>query len=261
MDNQFDRPQPAPATRTLIGMLTPSSNTILEPVTAKLLLDFPGASAHFSRFTVTKISTEQQALEQFSTLPMLEAASLLADAKVDVICWNGTSASWLGLDRDVELCEGIKARTGIPATSAVLSMAQAFRLFGATRVGLVTPYVDDIQNMIVGNLSSEGFDCVAEEHAGETDNFAFSLITEDQIAAMVRRVAAEKPDAIAILCTNLDGARIAATLEKEIGIPVFDSISLSVWGCLRALGVDVKKLARWGRLFEENISAPTLGGS
>ena len=31
-------------------------------------------------------------------------SELLAHAKVDVIAWNGTSASWLGFDRDERLC-------------------------------------------------------------------------------------------------------------------------------------------------------------
>ena len=35
-----------------IGMLTPSSNTILEPVTYQILSDIPNVSAHFSRFVV-----------------------------------------------------------------------------------------------------------------------------------------------------------------------------------------------------------------
>jgi hypothetical protein len=31
---------------------------------------------------------------------ILRAAELLADAKVDTIAWNGTSASWLGREVD-----------------------------------------------------------------------------------------------------------------------------------------------------------------
>ena len=48
--------------RTLIGMLTPSSNTILEPVTASILAGIPHASAHFGRFRVTEIALSDRAL-------------------------------------------------------------------------------------------------------------------------------------------------------------------------------------------------------
>ena len=59
-----------------IGMLTPSSNTVLEPLTTAMLQDVPDVSAHFGRFRVLKISLDADALNQFSTAPMLDAASM-----------------------------------------------------------------------------------------------------------------------------------------------------------------------------------------
>ena len=67
--------------RKLLGMLTPSSNTTLEPVTSAMLSGLPEVSAHFGRFRVTEISLSSSALGQFSAEPMLEAADLLADAR------------------------------------------------------------------------------------------------------------------------------------------------------------------------------------
>ena len=39
-----------------LGMLTPSSNTTLEPVTTAMLAGLPSVSLHFSRFRVTEIA-------------------------------------------------------------------------------------------------------------------------------------------------------------------------------------------------------------
>ena len=39
--------------RILLGILTPSSNTALEPLTSAIVAGLPGVSAHFARFTVT----------------------------------------------------------------------------------------------------------------------------------------------------------------------------------------------------------------
>ena len=88
------------AARTLLGMLTPSSNTVLEPVTAAMLAGLDDVSAHFSRFPVTEIALSASALAQFDDAPILAAAGLLAHAKVDVIAWNGTSSGWLGFAAD-----------------------------------------------------------------------------------------------------------------------------------------------------------------
>jgi len=71
--------------RVLLGMLTPSSNTALEPLCAAMLRELPEVPVHFGRFRVTQIALSPQALGQFHLAPILQAARLLADA----ITWNG----------------------------------------------------------------------------------------------------------------------------------------------------------------------------
>jgi maleate isomerase len=67
--------------------------------------------------------------------------------------------------------------------------------------------------------------------------------------AMTADVATAKPDAIAIVCTNMRGAPLAEELEERHAIPVYDTISTTVWGSLRAAGVDPKRVKGWGRIF------------
>ena len=73
-----------------LGMMTPSSNTVLEPVTAALLAQTPWVTAHFQRLRVLAINLGADATSQFDPRPMADAAALLADAKVHALCWNGT---------------------------------------------------------------------------------------------------------------------------------------------------------------------------
>ncbi|MEY4678691.1 MAG: maleate cis-trans isomerase family protein [Alphaproteobacteria bacterium] len=241
----------APGPRTLLGMLTPSSNTVLEPVTAAMLSGLPDVTAHFARFRVTEISMRDQALGQFDLEPILAACDLLADARVASIAWNGTSASWLGLDRDRALCAAIEARTGIGATTSVLALAEIFRLAGVTRYGLVTPYLDEIQERILPNLAREGFECVAERHLRDRGNFSFSEYSGETIAGLVREVAKARPQAVVVLCTNMRGAPVVEALERELGVLVLDSVATALWGSLRRAGVDARRVRGWGRLFAE----------
>lgn len=235
--------------RVLLGMLTPSSNTVLEPVTTAILQDLDHVSAHFSRFRVTEISLSEAALGQFDDLPLLTAAELLADAKVDVIAWNGTSAGWLGFERDVHLCDRIQSVTGIPATTSVLALNELFQQQHITQFGLVTPYTDDVQAKIVQNYAQAGFDCVAERHLDLSVNFAFSEVTADRITQQVKAVAAAQPQAITTFCTNLRAAPLVADLEAQIGIPVYDTISVVVWKSLLLAGADPSPVKGWGQLF------------
>jgi len=235
--------------RIILGMLTPSSNTVLEPLTAALLADLPEVSAHFSRLRVTEISLSDQGLAQFDPEPFLAAADLLADAKCRAIAWNGTSGGWRGFADDEALCQRITATTGAAATTSILANNALFRRHGVKRFALVTPYTDDVQARIVANYAAAGFDCVAERHLGIRDNFAFSEVSEATVAKMCREVAAAKPQAISIICTNMRGAPLAGTLEAETGIPVYDSVAVVVLRALELAGVDPARVTGWGRIF------------
>jgi maleate isomerase len=237
--------------RTLLGMLTPSSNTVLEPVTTAMVAGVPGVSAHFGRFRVTEIALSKQALAQFDDSEILRAAELLSHAKVGVIGWNGTSSGWLGFEADEKLCAKITAATGIPACTSVLALNEILAVTGVRRFAMVTPYTDDVQAAIIANYAKSGFECVAERHLGLRDNFSFSEVSDERIRAMTREAAKARPQAITIFCTNLRGAPLAEKLEAETGIPVYDTITTVVWKALRMCGVDPRLVKGWGRLFRE----------
>jgi maleate isomerase len=237
--------------RTLrLGVLTPSSNTALEPLISALAAEVAGCSAHFSRFKVTEIGLTPKALGQFDEDKILAAAELLADAKVDVIGWSGTSSGWLGFDADRRLIERIREHTGIGATTAVLSLNELLALRGIERLALVTPYSADVQQRIVDNYRALGIAIVAERHLGITVNHEFALVGPDRLRSLVREVAAARPDAIATYCTNLRAAQLADAVESELGIALLDTVSTTVWGQLRAIGADPTQVRGWGRLFE-----------
>jgi maleate isomerase len=233
-----------------LGVLTPSSNTALEPLTSAIVATVPGASAHFSRFTVTEISLSEQALGQFDDRKILAAAELLADAKVDAIGWSGTSASWLGFDRDRALCERIRERTGIPATTAVLALNELMALRGVRRLGLVTPYTGDVQQRILANYRALDIEVVAERHLDICVNHSFALVEPQRLRGLIGEVALAKPQAITTLCTNLRAARLATEVEASLSIPLLDSVSTTVWGLLRAAGADPAQVTGWGALFQ-----------
>jgi maleate isomerase len=232
-----------------LGVLTPSSNTALEPLTSALAAAIPGCSAHFARFRVTEISLSQQALGQFDDGKILAAAELLADAKVDVIGWSGTSAGWLGFDRDRVLCQRITERTGIPATTAVLALNELLQRNAVKRLALVTPYTTDVQQRIVANYAALGIQVVSERHLGIHVNHDFALVEPELLHRLMGEVAADQPQAISTFCTNLRAATLAERVESELGIPLFDTVTTNVWGQLQTIGANTSAVPGWGRWF------------
>jgi maleate isomerase len=238
--------------RVRLGMLTPSSNTALEPLCAAILSDLPEVSVHFGRFRVTQISLAQQALGQFELEPILQAARLLADAPVDVIAWNGTAAGWLGFERDEALCAAITNDTGIPACTSVLALNELMTNNQQRRFGLVSPYTFDVQQRIISNYTDSGYTCVSERHLSISVNFEFAEVPPATLHAMAHEVAAAGTQCITTFCTNLHAAQLAPQLENELGLPLYDTTSTAVWKCLQITRVDPRRVKGWGRLFQEN---------
>ena len=231
------------------GVLTPSSNTALEPLTAALAASIPNCSAHFSRFTVTEISLGDKAMGQFDDSKILAAAELLADARVDVIGWSGTAAGWRGFDADVQLCQRITERTGIPATTAILALNELIAKLQVSKLGIVSPYTGDVQAAIVANYAAQGVQTVAEQHLNISVNHDFALVEPAQLYRMIGEVGAAGAQAVVTYCTNLRAAQLAEQVERELNVTLLDTVSTTVWGMLRAVGADTRQVKGWGRLF------------
>ena len=240
---------------TRIGMIVPSSNTVLEPYTQAMVAPLANkVSVHFARMKVVEISLSAASQQQFSGAPVVAAAAQLADARCDVVAWNGTSGSWLGAEGDEALVSEIEAETGARATTTTLAFRDAYRLLNVKTLGLVTPYVSEIQERIIKNYADMSIEVSAERHLGDHGNFSFAEYSPELVADLIREVAAAQPDAIAVVCTNFRGAIEAAALEREFGIPVLDSVAVTLWDCLRKAGVDPAPIDGAGRLFQSHMS-------
>lgn len=230
-----------------IGMIVPSSNTCLEPQTYRILGGRDDVTVHFTRISVTRIALDDSSDRQFDPAVMRGAAQLLATADVDVIAWNGTSGSWLGSSHDQELAAEITGATGIPATTSTLAYLEAFRAFGTERIGLFTPYTEDVNRQVIACYEREGIKTVDHRALGLSDNESFARVTDDEMRPGSLELAAAAPDALVYLCTNLYGANITAEIEEATGVPVLDSVAVTLWHALKLADAPLLD-PRWGRL-------------
>jgi maleate isomerase len=245
-------------TQIKLGILVPSSNTSLEPLTSSILSSLPNVSVHFSRFPVTHIALSATALSQFNEPAILTAAQLLADAEVDVIGWSGTSSGWLGFEADEKLCARIEEATGIKAMTSVLALNELLEIVRrkdeGMRFGLVTPYLDDVQEAIVGTYAKAGFAVAAESHLNKTVNVEFARVSEDTLDGQMEEVVAQLgtgTKVVSTFCTNLRAAQRAKHWEaKYEGLYVFDTTATVVWDMLKMAGVDAGYVKGWGKMFE-----------
>lgn len=224
---------------TRIGMIVPSSNTALEPTTARLVVRRPDITVHFTRIPVLAITLGGGGAS-FDIDTMLAAARLLADAKVDCIVWNGTAGSWLGVEHDRQICATITEATGIPATTSTLAILQACHDFGVTALSCATPYTGDVVEAIVQEYARHGIDIVAHAEWELADNFSFADKTSDAVADLLISASSTEAQAVALICTNVDGTAVAAEVEEKLGSPVIDSIAATLWWALELAEADAR---------------------
>jgi maleate isomerase len=237
--------------RHFVGTITPSGNTVVERITLGIARELPEISVHFSRTPV--FGSSDPSPDRYAVDGLLAAARLLAHAAPQVLVWNGSKGAGIGFDHDRELVQSIHAETGIRATTSILGLAELLAAKNIRRLGIVTPYSTSAQQMTLACLAREGFECVAEAHAGLSDNLSYAGVPVERIATMARQVAASRPQAIVCLCTNFPAAVMAAPLEAELGLPVYDSTALGVWHALRLCGADTHLAAPlWGSLFAQD---------
>ena len=98
--------------RARIGMLLPSVNSAAEPQVKAMSPD--GVSFHTTRLRL-RGSGEAEVMEMVENVE--EGASLLADAKVDLIVFHCTAASMHKPGFDDQIIERIEKATDIKATS------------------------------------------------------------------------------------------------------------------------------------------------
>jgi maleate isomerase len=235
-----------------LGTITPSGNTVVERITQGVVRDLPQVSVHFSRTPV--YGSADPSPDAYAVDGLLAAARLLAHAAPQVLVWNGSKGAGIGFDHDRRLVEILRDDTGIMATTSVIGLDCLLRARGIHRIGVVTPYSDAGHARTLDCLAREGFACVADAHAGLGDNLSYAGVPLGQMAAMARTVAAARPQAIVCLCTNFPAAVMAAPLELELGLPIYDTTALGIWHGLRLCGVDTRAVAPvWGSLFLESL--------
>ncbi|MBL6076500.1 hypothetical protein JMJ56_00700 [Belnapia sp. T18] len=233
--------------RPAIGTVLPSSNRMVERVLGAILPLFPEVDGCVARIPYWGQGLGQPA-DGYDLGSFREAAWLLGHAGVGVVCWNGTRGAALGLAQDEALAAAMGEAAGCIGITTVMATVRVLERLGVQRVGMVAQGPMEEAAAHAAGLPVK----VTELRGlGIRDNAAASAVEPEVIAGLAREVAAGA-EAVLIWSTNLPGLALVPALEAELGVPVLDSASIGVWACLDALGVDMSKAAKLGRLFTLN---------
>jgi maleate isomerase len=208
-----------------VGLMIPSSNTMME---VDFTRDLPsGTALHTARMYMedTTPAGENRMLDEFA----LPAARDLGTARPDVVVFGCTSAGALrGNDYDAQLCQRISELTGAPVVSTIGAVRTAIEASGAASIGVITPYVDELNEKIKDSIEADGIPVAGLSGLGITDNFQIAEVAPDEIAAFAVRAlgplaAGGVIDLVFASCTNFGAMAARAAITERLGLPVVTS--------------------------------------
>lgn len=239
-------------TRARIGLIFMASSIVME--SEMWAMAAPGVAIHTTRIKLPKVTVE--GIEAMMNAPELkQAAELLGSAPIDVLCFGGTSASFLhGTAYDHGLIEKLKGwAPGPKITTASTATLAALKKVGAGPVALATPYVDAVHQRAIRFLEENGHKVLSHKNLGIDSDQALAEVPISRVYDLVRDVDTPEASAIFISCTNFWSVGAIDALEQALGKPVVSAVQASFWHCLEIADVEGAKPG-YGRLFEGRVA-------
>ena len=226
-----------------LGLIVPSWNTVNEYEFQRVLPE--SISCHVTRIKIT--ADDQENFARMAT-EVPAAAQLLAQAKVDAICYGCLAGGLVqGPGHDLEIVEAITDATGIRGVTAAEAAIRGLQALNVTRVSVASPYEPWLNEKLKSYLQSFDVEVVAMQGLGTQ---AHSTFTSEQNAELASQVDRPGAQAIFISCSNFRTLEIIDLLENKLQKPVLTSNMCSLWRMLRLIG-DRRVLPACGRLFAD----------
>ena len=233
------------STRTRLGFIIPSVNTVIEDELRELLP--PDVSYSCARVTLGTGDTKTQLAAFETTVP--DEAGKLGDARVDAVVLACTSASIMrGSDYDATLTRRIAERAVAPAISATSASVAALTALGVQRVCMLTPYEAWLHDLEAEYLRAAGFEVVAGRLATPPQHLG-RVEPAELVREVTQRVREQdvRADAVLVSCANARLFAMIGQLEADLQLPVVTSNQAAAWAGLNLIGRGTEDLD-WGVL-------------
>jgi maleate isomerase len=140
-------------------------------------------------------------------------------------------------------------RPDAACTTPITAAFAAFEALEAKRIAVLTPYRDDVNQVVRSYIEGRGYQVAVMGSFNEESDPVVARIAPASLAGAIEEIAGLAAiDAVFVSCTSLRLADAARDIETRIGKPVTSSNHAMAWHCLRLAGID-DKLPEYGRLF------------
>jgi maleate isomerase len=235
--------------RARIGLMVPDSLIPTEPWFYRVRPK--GVTFLTTRLFYGKITTPETLKKMWDGIGM--AAKELANSVVDVIGYCCTSGSFVGGSEDNEkIIKTIEDEVGIPATTTTTSFTKALELLEIDSLVLVTPYVDEINQIEKKFLESNNIKVNAIGSLNKLDSIDYTNTTAGELYRLAKKTFLKQPSSkgIFISCMSMRAMDAIEALEVDLELPVVTSDQATLWNLLRFAGVK-EKIPGYGKLLAQ----------
>jgi maleate cis-trans isomerase len=222
------------APRGLLGVLTPQANTTVEPEFAALLP--PGVAMLNARMTSAKPTIVARLLDYLASLD--DWAAQFANAPIGAVAFACTGASYFaGVAAEEAAVARISAARGVPFLTAGHAVRDAFHALGARRIGLVSPYPQDLTDAAVAYFTALGFEIARVAGSVQQDGVFHPIYAMSGEGAHQALLALDPAgcDAIAMLGTGMPTLSPILRTPFRGGVPVLSCMLALAWRSVAAL--------------------------
>lgn len=223
--------------RARLGFIDLSTSVVMSAELPRALP--PGVGAITTRIRLPNGDVSAHALKQMVDSKRLEEAALeLADADVDVVVFGCTTGSLLGGPGfDEQLIQRMESAAGVRATTTSTALIEGLRAVRGKRLGVGTPYIDELNTLEAEFLEGAGFDIVSLQGLSIESDGDIARVPYDTIRELARSVE-RGADTIFLSCANLPTLEILEELEQELDRPVVSSVAVTIWHALKLAGIE-----------------------
>ncbi|MEL7470884.1 MAG: hypothetical protein AAFN27_20700 [Pseudomonadota bacterium] len=229
------------APRAVIGVMTPAMNTVVQPELE--LLRPAGVTNQMQRFRLGGDAVSDDLPE--------EAGKLMDCGPAAIAVGLTTDAGLGGPAKLAARCDEVATTTGVPVFNASAADYAALKTLGVERIGIVTPFNAEVDEIVKANTEAAGFTVAMIKGTEAPSLPAICETSLEDIRRVFRHVAAADCDAILQVGTALPVVALIAELEAELGKPIVACNAAVYWQTLREIGI-TDPVAGFGKLLAEH---------
>jgi maleate isomerase len=204
-----------------VGLIVPSSNTVMEPHFHRFL-------SHRANVSTTRILLEdvtREAEEKMLSDELAQALRLIKTVNPHVLVFGCTSAGSLGgIDHDRAIGHSIEDVTGVPTLTVVGSVIAQLKELRPQRVAVFTPYQPELTRSVAACIFEAGFDIGKAAGMGLVSNRDVGAVTPEEVFSFVEhQFSGVDADCIFLSCTNWRGLDATDRLRRELNVNVVSS--------------------------------------